>query len=40
MSLSQSVHHPEYLEKYMKLPSANGEVQAEYVWLDADGGLR
>lgn len=35
MSLSQSIHHPQYLEKYLNLPSKNGEVQAEYIWLDA-----
>lgn len=40
MSLSQTIHHPEYLRKYLELPSANGEIQAEYVWIDGDGGLR
>lgn len=31
MSLDPYVHHPDYLKRYLELPSANGEIQAEYV---------
>ncbi|KAH8920470.1 putative GLN1-glutamate--ammonia ligase [Atractiella rhizophila] len=39
MSLDPYVSHPTLLAKYMDLPQ-NGKVQAEYVWIDGDGGLR
>ncbi|KAM0789017.1 glutamate--ammonia ligase [Microbotryomycetes sp. NB124-2] len=31
--------HPELLEKYLQLPQGD-KCQAEYIWIDADGGLR
>lgn len=40
MSLDPYVSHPTLLKKYMDLPIPEGKIQAEYVWIDGDGGLR
>merc|ERR1711939_299019 len=39
MSLDPYVSHPQILSKYMSLDQG-GKIQAEYVWIDGDGGLR
>ncbi|CEQ39134.1 SPOSA6832_00625 [Sporobolomyces salmonicolor] len=41
MSEARNPHsaHPDLLQKYMELPQGD-KIQAEYVWVDADGGLR
>jgi len=39
MSLDPYVSHPTLLQKYLDLPQ-HGKVQAEYIWIDGEGGLR
>ncbi|GAA96093.1 uncharacterized protein L969DRAFT_94323 [Mixia osmundae IAM 14324] len=39
MSLDPYTNHPALSKKYMELPQGD-KVQAEYVWIDGDGGLR
>jgi len=39
MSLDPYVNHPTMLGKYMDLPMGD-KIQAEYVWIDGDGGVR
>ncbi|KAH7105545.1 glutamine synthetase [Auriculariales sp. MPI-PUGE-AT-0066] len=33
-------YRPDLLNKFLELPAAKGQIQAEYVWIDGDGGLR
>lgn len=40
MSVEPTTSAPGHLAKYLALPQPDNLVQAEYVWIDGDGGLR
>lgn len=40
MSVNPTTSAPGHLAKYLELPQPAHLVQAEYVWVDGDGGLR
>ncbi|CAH7690386.1 hypothetical protein PPACK8108_LOCUS25723 [Phakopsora pachyrhizi] len=40
MSVKSTTSAPNHLAKYLDLPQPENLVQAEYVWINGDGGLR
>ncbi|CAH7689908.1 hypothetical protein PPACK8108_LOCUS25092, partial [Phakopsora pachyrhizi] len=40
MSVKSTTSAPNHLAKYLDLPQPENSVQAEYAWIDGDGGLR